>query len=93
VPLGLLADVTYDRLVVKPQTGDLIVLYSDGVSEARTPAGVELGRDGLMDMLRALSINSPEGTGTQLASALRAFRGDRETLDDETVIIVAKNDK
>ena len=93
VPLGLLADVTYDRLVVKPQSGDLIVLYSDGVSEARTPAGVELGRDGLMDMVRALSINSPEGTGTQLASALRAFRGDRETLDDETVIIVAKNDK
>jgi serine phosphatase RsbU (regulator of sigma subunit) len=34
VPLGLLPDVTYDRLVIKPQPGDLVVLYSDGVSEA-----------------------------------------------------------
>jgi serine phosphatase RsbU (regulator of sigma subunit) len=34
VPLGLLADVAFDRLVVKPQSGDLMVLYSDGVSEA-----------------------------------------------------------
>jgi hypothetical protein len=26
VPLGLFADVTYGRLVVKPQSGDLMVL-------------------------------------------------------------------
>src|SRR5216684_2904203 len=43
VPLGLLADVSYDQLVIKPQRGDLIVLYSDGVSEAMNPAGNELG--------------------------------------------------
>lgn len=53
MPLGLLADVTYDRLVFKPQSGDLMVLYSDGVSEAISPAGNELGRDGLMNMARA----------------------------------------
>ena len=92
VPLGLLSDVTYDRLVVKPQPGDLFVLYSDGVSEAITPAGVEVGQDGLMDMVRALRIKSPEGIGTQLASTLRAFREGRESLDDETIIVVARND-
>src|SRR6186713_2540612 len=39
VPLGLLAGVVYDRLVIKPQPGDLIVLYSDGISEAMNAAG------------------------------------------------------
>ena len=92
VPLGLLADVTYDRLVVKPQSGDLIVLYSDGVSEATSPAGNELGRDGLMNMARALDSSSAEALGTQLASALRAFRGDGEPLDDETIIVLRRND-
>ena len=92
VPLGLLADVTYDRLVIKPQSGDLMVLYSDGVSEALSPAGNELGRDGLMNMARALDASSAEALGTQLASALRAFRGDGKPLDDETIIVMRRND-
>ena len=92
VPLGLLADVTYDRLVIKPQSGDLMVLYSDGVSEANSPAGNELGRDGLMNMARGLDSSSAEALGTQLASALRAFRGDGERLDDETLIVMRRND-
>lgn len=92
VPLGLFADVTYNRLVVKPQSGDLMVLYSDGVSEATSPAGNELGPEGLMKMARALDSSSAETLGTQLASALRAFRGDGEPLDDETIIVMKKND-
>ena len=91
VPLGLFADVTYDRLVVKPKSDDLMVLYSDGVSEANNPAGKELGRDGLMKMASALDTNSAEALGTQLASALRAFRGDRDPLDDETIIVMRRN--
>src|SRR5262245_42927541 len=47
-PLGLLASVEYRRTVVKPEEGDLVLLYSDGVSEATNPDGEELGRDGLM---------------------------------------------
>jgi len=92
LPLGLLPDVTYDRLIIKPQSGDLIVLYSDGVSETTSPAGNELGRDGLMNMARALDSSSAEALGTQLASALRAFRGDGEPLDDETIIVMRRND-
>ena len=92
LPLGLLPDVTYDRLIIKPQSGDLIVLYSDGVSETTSPAGNELGREGLMNMARALDSSSAEAFGSQLASALRAFRGDGERLDDETIIVMRRND-
>jgi sigma-B regulation protein RsbU (phosphoserine phosphatase) len=92
MPLGLLADVAYDRLVVKPQSGDLIVLYSDGVSEASNTDGNELGRDGLMNMVRALDSSSAETLGSQLASALDLFRGALERLDDETIIVMRKND-
>jgi serine phosphatase RsbU (regulator of sigma subunit) len=92
LPLGLFPDVTYDRLVVKPQSGDLIVLYSDGVSETTSPSGNELGQEGLMNLARALDSNSAEAFGTQLTSALRAFRGDGERLDDETIIVMRRND-
>ena len=54
VPLGLLSEVDYGRVVVKPELGDLVVLYSDGASEATNEAAEELGRDGLLDMARGL---------------------------------------
>ena len=92
LPLGLFPHVTYDRLVVKPQSRDLVVLYSDGVSEAASPAGNELGLSGLMNMARALAPDSAETVGRQLASALAAFRGEHRPLDDETIIVMRRND-
>ena len=91
VPLGLLANIDYDRTVIKPQPGDLVVLYSDGVSEASNPAGVELGRDGLMNIARETDLSSVEGFGAQLTFALRAFRGGEEPLDDETIIVLKRS--
>jgi sigma-B regulation protein RsbU (phosphoserine phosphatase) len=90
VPLGLLADIEYDRIVVKPQAGDLVVLYTDGVSEATNPAGEELGRDGLMNIAREIDSSSAEAFGTQFTSALRAFRDGVEPADDETIIVLQR---
>jgi len=90
VPLGLLPHIDYDRTVVKPQLADLVVLYSDGASEATNAAGDELGRDGLMSIARGLDVTSSEAFGTQLTSALRAFRGGGEPLDDETIIVLRR---
>ena len=88
VPLGLLADVNYDQMVVEPQVGDLVVLYTDGVSEATNPAGEELGRDRLMAIAREHDPRSAETFGTQLRSALLGFRDSVEPLDDETIIVL-----
>lgn len=92
VPLGLLPDVTYDRVVIRPLPGDVVLLYSDGLPEATSSEGTELGRDGLLDLLRVIDFRSPEELGTRLASALRVFRGDGEPQDDQTVIIMRKSD-
>ena len=87
-PLGLLPDIAYDRMIVKPTADDLVVLYSDGVSEAENQDGKELGRDGLMALARQLDSRSPEKFGRQLAEAVRGFRGGTLPQDDETIIIM-----
>ena len=87
-PLGLLPNVSYNRTIIKPDPGDLIVLYSDGVSEATNPAGTEFGRDNLMTVARALNPSSAETFGLQLVEAVGAFRGERAPEDDETLIVL-----
>lgn len=89
-PLGLLADASYDRMIVKPEPDDLVVLYSDGVSEATNPAGTELGRDDLMTLARTLDPSSPETFGTELVEAVTAFRGGQVPEDDETIIVLQR---
>jgi phosphoserine phosphatase RsbU/P len=87
-PLGLLPNVTHDRMISKPEPGDIIVLYSDGVSEATNLAGKELGRDDLMSLAEALDPQSAETLGLQLVDAISQFRGGRVPEDDETIIVL-----
>jgi phosphoserine phosphatase RsbU/P len=88
VPLGLLDQVDYDRRVIRLQSGDVVVLYSDGVSEATNRAGAELGRDGLMTIATALDPSSADAFGSQLIASLAQFRGDVEPADDQTIIVL-----
>jgi sigma-B regulation protein RsbU (phosphoserine phosphatase) len=87
-PLGLLPNAAYDRTIVRASPGDLIVLYSDGISEATNPAGEELGRDRLMTLARALDRVSAETFGGQLVEAISEFRGGSVPEDDQTIIVL-----
>jgi phosphoserine phosphatase RsbU/P len=75
-------------MIVRPEPGDLVVLYSDGVSEAANREGKELGRDGLMTLARALDPVSAERFGVQLVEAVTEFRGGQAPEDDETIIVL-----
>jgi sigma-B regulation protein RsbU (phosphoserine phosphatase) len=89
-PLGLLPKASYDRMTVKTDPGDLIVLYSDGVSEATDLAGLELGRDRLMALAQAADPSSAETFGEQLLEGVGHFRAGRVPEDDETVIVLQR---
>lgn len=88
VPLGLLDSVEYFRQVVKLQPGDLVVLYSDGVSEALNTDGIELGRDGLMSLAAEAATQSALNFGTELTQSLLSFRGGVSQGDDQTIIVL-----
>jgi len=89
-PLGLLPGLRYERRVIKPQVGDLVVLHTDGILEAVNEAEDELGREGLMEIVHGLDTSSAPAFGRQLLSALRLFRGRRKPADDETLIVLER---
>ena len=88
VPLGLMENIQYFRRVVKLQPGDVVVLYSDGASEAVTADGFELGRDGLLSLAQEASVQSAATCGQELAQSITTFRGSAPASDDQTVIVL-----
>lgn len=86
--LGLLSDVTYESATVLLEPGDLVVVYSDGVTEGRNTGGEEFGRDRLLGAVREQHGVRPEPVMDHLLTAVRTFVGDAGQFDDITAMVV-----
>jgi sigma-B regulation protein RsbU (phosphoserine phosphatase) len=86
VPIGLLPDREYDERSFQAQPGDLVVLFSDGVSDHLSESGEEYGRTGLAQVLRRCADRSPREIVNEVFADLDRFNTVR--FDDQTLIIM-----
>jgi serine phosphatase RsbU (regulator of sigma subunit) len=87
MPLGLMPGMEYEEEETVLAHGDSVLLYSDGLVEAHSPAGEMFG----MARLQALLAAHPGGAGLipYLREALAAFTGPEwEQEDDVTMVVV-----
>ncbi len=88
--MGLFAAVHYEVKQTKLAPGDMLVLYSDGVTEAADSADVEFGEKGLADFLAARQATRCEDIVNQLVEHIRKWRGTTSFADDFTVVLVRR---
>jgi len=86
--LGLLSNATYAFETVMLLPGDLVVVCSDGVTEARNRAGDEFGRDRLAEAMRGCHDVQPEFALEHLLETVRQFSQGAPQADDITVLIL-----
>jgi serine phosphatase RsbU (regulator of sigma subunit) len=87
--LGLLSEARYDCDTVTLERGDLVVVCSDGVSEARGAGGTEFfGRDRLIAAVAGCHGQEPDAVLDTLLAAVRDFTGDAPPADDITVLVL-----
>jgi sigma-B regulation protein RsbU (phosphoserine phosphatase) len=87
LPLGLFARASYAQGEVRVEPGDILVLYSDGVTEAPDAAGEEFGEERLTEVIRR-NRAAPAG---ELASAIRSAVTEWSSADsrsDDTTVLV-----
>ena len=61
LPLGMFRDTRYHEYYLSFQPGDVLVLYTDGATEASSPSGEEWGRERLAEAVKANnSLNARE---------------------------------
>jgi serine phosphatase RsbU (regulator of sigma subunit) len=94
VPLGVLPDARYPAADEPLLPGDIVVIYSDGVTEAEgNPGGGEVelfGEDRLVEVVRALRAQPAEAIVQGIVSAVQAFAAGRPQADDVTLVVARR---
>jgi phosphoserine phosphatase RsbU/P len=88
LPLGLIPGTSYSQTGVVLGPGDMLVLYTDGITEARNPSGHQLGSAGLLEYARTIAAEAPVDVSQALISLVNAFRAGRPRNDDETLVVL-----
>jgi serine phosphatase RsbU (regulator of sigma subunit)/pSer/pThr/pTyr-binding forkhead associated (FHA) protein len=87
LPLGIMADADFREGRTKLQPGDVLVIYSDGVSEAVNPAGEEFGPTRLYEVVARNLDASAAGIRDRIESSLTKFCQGTPAADDITLVI------
>ena len=84
--VGLLDNLSYDEGTVTLDPGDILIAYSDGVTEPENEFG-EFGEERLIDMVERHRHLPLAAISQQVMQALRAWIGDQEQPDDITLVL------
>ncbi len=88
--MGLFSAVHYDVKKTKLAPGDMLVLYSDGVTEAADSSDVEFGEKGLAEFLAVRKKVKCEDIVNELVEHMRKWRGYTSFADDFTIVLVRR---
>jgi serine phosphatase RsbU (regulator of sigma subunit) len=90
IALGMFEASTYDAVQALVGHGDLLVLYSDGITEAENPAGQPFEEAGLERFLAARGDDPPAVLAPAVLRAVEAHARDSRFTDDLTVLILKR---
>ena len=89
LPLGALLDGNYEARRERLDPGDLVLGYSDGVTEAQSPDGELFGEERLIAALRGAR-GGPEAVVQRILGEVAAFTRGAEPYDDITLVAIAR---
>jgi sigma-B regulation protein RsbU (phosphoserine phosphatase) len=88
MPLGIIKDITYKMFEAKMKPGDLLVAYTDGVTEARDKNGNEYGFERLYNQI----LMTREKTAVEIIERIKAdvddFSYGTQRHDDTTITVI-----
>jgi sigma-B regulation protein RsbU (phosphoserine phosphatase) len=90
LPLGIFEDsaASSTEECVRMASGDVLVVGTDGFSEATNPAGAMFGNERLMDLVHQLAEKPAEAIVDGLFAAITDFGQGTPQDDDQTLLVV-----
>jgi serine phosphatase RsbU (regulator of sigma subunit) len=88
--LGMFDSTTYQSRPLRLDQGDILVVYSDGLTDAENPAGEMFGDERLLDIIRQVAPSGSAALEVRLLKDIEEFTQGTPQTDDITFVIVEK---
>lgn len=86
--LGAFDTARYEEEAIALETGDTLVLFSDGVTDAENPAGDQYGEERLLEALAGSERRAADEILDRVLASVRAFAAEQPPADDVTVLVI-----
>jgi sigma-B regulation protein RsbU (phosphoserine phosphatase) len=87
IPIGLIPNAEFESFDLQLETGDRLLMYSDGITECENMGGQFLDEEGLIKIVHAnTGTEGPEFLADMILE-LQLFRGDRDQADDVSGLV------
>ena len=91
VALGMFEASTFETGRVTLEPNDLLAIYSDGITEAESPAGVPFDESGLEEILLTERGNNVAAIGSAVVRAVERHTSDVRFVDDLTLLLLRRS--
>lgn len=88
LPVGALPDWDYEGQETQLQSGDMLFLYTDGLSEAQNTSGEQLGRNRVMELASEHCNSTARQLVESMDEAVKIHAGDADQSDDITLLAI-----
>jgi sigma-B regulation protein RsbU (phosphoserine phosphatase) len=85
--IGLIEEAEFGEKTIELQNGDLLVLYTDGVTEALNLQNQEFGRERLTVLSRQVNTLPVKEIVQEIRQALEEFSEGKPLADDTTLVV------
>jgi sigma-B regulation protein RsbU (phosphoserine phosphatase) len=90
LPVGIFSDEEFSVDELQLASGDCVVLYSDGISEATDASGAEYGSDRLVRLVGNQAEHSPAALVAACRADWTGFLGGARKTDDATMLVLSR---
>ena len=88
MPFGITQEASYGELGIKLRTGDMVLSFSDAVTESEESNGRQLGSAGILRLARELELTTPELVIPTLVERLTSLADGNLQQDDATMLLI-----
>ena len=92
VPLGVYDGASYPQQEIALNSGDMVLLFSDALTESRDEHGQMRGEDGVLELVSQYSLESPRQLLSSLVAKVDEGHAGSGAADDLTIVLTKANE-